>query len=148
MINWARKLTLLFLLMIYLSVSWNFALVYTAHLLHHVITNTLHHHHDHDHYDMHSHFTDDHRHHHHHHSHSHSIDHAIREVKHGKEHDEDLPTPNSRLEIKFAVHHLPRNNVTFRNYPIYKDIVNPYIVNYKSPIFIPSTPPPERSAHI
>jgi hypothetical protein len=141
MIKWVRKLALLFLLMIYLSVSLNFALIYTAHLLHHVITSTLHHHHDHDHYEMHSHFTDDH----HHHSHSYAIDHAIREVKHEKDHDETEAPPLSRLEIKFSVHHLPGITASDCNYPYYMDIENPFIVNYKSPTFIPLTPPPEYS---
>jgi hypothetical protein len=69
-------------------------------------------------------------------------------VKHEKEHEEAPATPDPRLEIKFSIHHLPGNDAILPNYPIYKDIVNPYIVNYKSPILSFPTPPPERSAYI
>ena len=139
----AKKLTVIFLLIIYLAVTMNFVLTYSAHFIHHLLTHTLHQHHDHDHYNMHSHFSSDH---HHDHNHSLTLDYAIREVSSENNKNEHPATPSNRLEIKFSAHHLIEGSTLASINPDYQKLIRSYIVNYKSPILIPPVPPPRLRA--
>ena len=136
---------IVFLLTIYIVGSFNYILTYTAHVLHHLVTNTLHQHfqHKHEHYSMHSHFSNDH---HHDHKHSQTLDFAIRKVSNDKENKEHPVTPFNRLEVKFSVHYLTSLTRIANKDVDSEGIKHHYIVNYKSPFVYPPVPPPRLNA--
>ena len=141
MIRFIRKLIVVFLLAIYIAGSLNFILTYTIHLLHHVVTNTLHQHQhqEHDHYAMHSHFSDDHRHEH---SHSHAIDLAIREVNDANQDKENPYTLPEGVDVKFSSHFssTTENIKVFSGEAIIKEA---YLIIYDDQFIKPPSPPPK-----